>query len=224
MDISSVEQYIGYTVASQLMKESLGDGMEYELVFQALLEQMQNNNVSSEVSEEEIKDIISNSSVSLDSLPLIRNGDNIPLYGNKSLTYNLSDLSSFGITSSNDISGIDTSYYENTDLSEIYDTVNKYASMYDVDPALVLAVIKAESNFDANATSGAGAIGLMQVMDFNLESLGVVNGYDIDENIRAGVSILKGYLDDCNGDIAMALMAYNAGPGTMMNIIDNLLK
>ena len=84
MDISSVEQYIGYTVASQLMKESLGDGMEYELVFQALLEQMQNNNVSSEVSEEEIKDIISNSSVSLDSLPLIRNGDNIPLYGNKS--------------------------------------------------------------------------------------------------------------------------------------------
>ena len=70
MDISSVEQYIGYTVASQLMKESLGDGMEYELVFQALLEQMQNNNVSSEVSEEEIKDIISNSSVSLDSLPL----------------------------------------------------------------------------------------------------------------------------------------------------------
>ena len=41
--------------------------------------------------------------------------------------------------------------------------------------------------------------------------------YDIDENIRAGVSILKGYLDDCNGDIAMALMAYNAGPGTMMN-------
>ena len=45
MDISSVEQYIGYTVASQLMKESLGDGMEYELVFQALLEQMQNNNV-----------------------------------------------------------------------------------------------------------------------------------------------------------------------------------
>lgn len=217
MDISSVEQYIGYTVASQLMKESLGDGMEYELVFQALFEQMQNNNVSSEVSEEEIKDIISNSSVSLDSLPLIRNGDNIPLYGDKSLTYNLSDLSSLGITSSNDISGIDTSYYENTDLSEIYDTVNKYASMYDVDPALVLAVIKAESNFDANATSGAGAIGLMQVMDFNLESLGVVNGYDIDENIRAGVSILKGYLDDCNGDIAMALMAYNAGPGTMMN-------
>ena len=54
MDISSVEQYIGYTVASQLMKESLGDGMEYELVFQALLEQMQNNNISSEVSEEEI--------------------------------------------------------------------------------------------------------------------------------------------------------------------------
>lgn len=89
--------------------------------------------------------------------------------------------------------------------------------MYDVDPALILAVIKAESNFDSNATSGAGAIGLMQVMNFNLEWLGITNGYDIDDNIRAGVTILKNYLDDCGGDVSMALMAYNAGPGTMMN-------
>ena len=52
---------------------------------------------------------------------------------------------------------------------------------------------------------------------FQLNSYHTYELYDIDENIRAGVSILKGYLDDCNGDIAMALMAYNAGPGTMMN-------
>ena len=59
MDISSVEQYIGYTVASQIMKEALGDGMEYELVFQAVLEQMQNNNTSSGVSNEDVNNIIS---------------------------------------------------------------------------------------------------------------------------------------------------------------------
>ena len=73
MDISSVEQYIGYTVASQIMKEALGDGMEYELVFQAVLEQMQNNNTSSGVSNEDVNNIISaSSSMRLDSLPLIR--------------------------------------------------------------------------------------------------------------------------------------------------------
>ena len=159
--------------------------------------------------------------MSLDSLPLIRIGDKTPIYGKKSLTYNLSGLSDLGVTKSSSTNDILESYsYENNKdakMSEIYSTVNKYAAIYDVDPALILAVIKAESNFDSNATSGAGAIGLMQVMNFNLEWLGITNGYDIDDNIRAGVTILKNYLDDCGGDVSMALMAYNAGPGTMMN-------
>ena len=109
MDISSVEQYIGYTVASQIMKEALGDGMEYELIFQAVLEQMQNNNTSSVVSKGDTNTIIStSSSMSLDSLPLIRIGDKTPIYGKKSLTYNLSGLSDLGVTkssSTNDILG-----------------------------------------------------------------------------------------------------------------------
>lgn len=222
MDISSVEQYIGYTVANQLMREALGDGMEYELAFQAVLEQMQNNNEASAISGEKENNIAPiNSSVSLDSLPLIRTGDMAHIYGKESVTYNLSDLSSLGIANSNGINNLweDNHYDDNVyvDMLEIYDKVNKYSEIHGVDPALVLAVIKAESDFDANATSGAGAIGLMQVMDFNLESLGIANGYDIDENIRAGVTILKNYLDDCDGDVSMALMAYNAGPGTMMN-------
>ena len=111
MDISSVEQYIGYTVASQIMKEALGDGMEYELVFQAVLEQMQNNNTSSGVSNEDVNNIISaGSSMSLDSLPLIRVGDKIPMYGEKSFTYDLSDLSSLGITNSSSTNDILESY------------------------------------------------------------------------------------------------------------------
>lgn len=215
MDISSVEQYIGYTVASEIMKEALGDGMEYELVFQALMDQMQTNNTSSSENNEKNNIISTSSAISLDSLPLIRRGDESTVYRNNSLTYSLSDLSSLvRINTNNDYYNTTT---EDVQLSDIYNIVNKYSEIYNVDPALVLAVIKAESNFDPNATSGAGAQGLMQVMDFNLEALGVTNGYDIDENIRAGVSILKSYLDDCGGDVSMALMAYNAGPGTMMN-------
>lgn len=111
MDISSVEQYIGYTVASQIMKEAFGDGMEYELIFQAVLEQMQNNNTSSVVSKGDTNTIIStSSSMSLDSLPLIRIGDKTPIYGKKSLTYNLSGLSDLGVTKSSSTNDILESY------------------------------------------------------------------------------------------------------------------
>lgn len=80
---------------------------------------------------------------------------------------------------------------------------------------LILAIIKQESNFNPNAESGVGAKGLMQLMAFNSEAYGVKNPFDIDENINAGVKHIKSYLDKYNGNIEMALMAYNAGPGTM---------
>lgn len=80
---------------------------------------------------------------------------------------------------------------------------------------LILAIIKQESNFNPNAESGVGAKGLMQLMAFNSEAYGVKNPFDIDENINAGVKHIKSYLDKYNGNVEMALMAYNAGPGTM---------
>ena len=55
----------------------------------------------------------------------------------------------------------------------------------------------------------------MQIMDFNLESYGVNNPFDIDENIEAGVKHIKSYLDMYDGNVEMALMAYNSGPGTV---------
>lgn len=222
MNISSVEEYIGYTVASQLMKKAYGDGMEYELVFQAVFEQMQNS--KSKITDNASVNTINTvgSAVSLDSLPLIKVGDNIKTYGKTPVTYNLNDLSSVGVTINNTNVSTGNIYSsnisgENVAMDEIYSAVNKYSELYDVDSNLILAIIKAESNFDSNATSPVGAKGLMQVMDFNLEAYGVINAYDVDENIRAGVSLLKSYLDDCYGDISMALMAYNAGPGTMLN-------
>ncbi|MBS5950184.1 MAG: lytic transglycosylase domain-containing protein, partial [Clostridium sp.] len=99
---------------------------------------------------------------------------------------------------------------------------------YGVDKNLVLAIIKHESNFDPNVVSSAGAKGLMQLMDFNSEAYGLTNPFDIDQNINAGVQHIKSYLDLYDGNVELALMAYNAGPGTVsrrgVNSIDDLYK
>ena len=100
-------------------------------------------------------------------------------------------------------------------MSKIYDAVNKYSKQYGVDSKLVLSIIKTESNFDSTAVSSAGAQGLMQLMPENSKANGVSNPFNIDQNIKGGIEQLKGYLDSYGGDVQMALMAYNGGPGTM---------
>ena len=113
-------------------------------------------------------------------------------------------------------------------MDEIISIVDKYSSKYGVDKNLVLAIIKHESNFDPNVVSSAGAKGLMQLMDFNSEAYGLTNPFDIDQNINAGVQHIKSYLDLYDGNVELALMAYNAGPGTVsrrgVNSIDDLYK
>lgn len=101
------------------------------------------------------------------------------------------------------------------DIKKIYSAVDDAAKKYGVDPNLILAVIKQESDFDPNSTSGVGAAGLMQIMPENFSHLGITDGYDVDQNINGGTKLLKEYLDKYNGSSEMALMAYNGGPGTM---------
>jgi soluble lytic murein transglycosylase-like protein len=101
------------------------------------------------------------------------------------------------------------------DLKKIYSAVNAAAKNYGIDSNLILAVIKQESDFDPNSTSGCGAAGLMQIMPENFSHLGITDGYDIDQNINGGTKLLKEYLDQYGGNKEMALMAYNGGPGTM---------
>jgi soluble lytic murein transglycosylase-like protein len=85
------------------------------------------------------------------------------------------------------------------------------ANRHDVDPALVKAIIMAESGFKPKATSKKGAKGLMQLMPNTARSLGVQDIYDPEHNINGGVKYFKHLLDRFDGNIKLSLAAYNAG-------------
>lgn len=98
-------------------------------------------------------------------------------------------------------------------MDEIRSIVHDKASQYQVDPALVMAVIHTESSFDPRAVSSAGAKGLMQLMDGTAAGLGVRDSFDPVDNVDGGVRYLASLLDRYNGQTRTALAAYNAGPG-----------
>lgn len=140
-------------------------------------------------------------------------------------TYNSSVLSS-GSTSINNYITADVS---NLTVDErIENAVELYSNQHGVDSNLVKAIIKVESNFDHNVVSSAGAKGLMQLMPENCKALGVEDPFNIEQNIEGGVKHIKEYIDRYDGDIEMALMAYNGGPTRMMNrgvtSIDDIYK
>jgi soluble lytic murein transglycosylase-like protein len=93
--------------------------------------------------------------------------------------------------------------------------VQQNAATWQVDPALVKAVIANESGFNANATSKVGAQGLMQLMPDTATSLGVRDAYDPAQNVAGGTRYLRGLLDRFNGDEKLAVAAYNAGPNAV---------
>jgi soluble lytic murein transglycosylase-like protein len=97
-------------------------------------------------------------------------------------------------------------------LDEFSDVIDTASTRYDVDPALVRAVIHAESGFNPKARSQKGAQGLMQLMPATARHLGVKDASLPSNNIYGGVKYLAGLLGRFKGDISLAAAAYNAGP------------
>jgi soluble lytic murein transglycosylase-like protein len=99
---------------------------------------------------------------------------------------------------------------------ELEPLIKRHSFQQQLHPALIRAVIKAESNFDPRAVSRAGAIGLMQLMPQTAVRLDVRDMFDPDENVGGGTKYLRQLLDRFHGNLPLALAAYNAGE----NIVD----
>ena len=99
-----------------------------------------------------------------------------------------------------------------TDLDAYFEEA---AQKYNVDVKLLKAIAHAESNYNPNATSSSGAMGVMQLMPSTATSLGITDAYNARDNIMGGAKVISDHLSRYDGDLSLALAAYNAGSGNV---------
>ncbi|AOR22544.1 lytic transglycosylase domain-containing protein [Clostridium taeniosporum] len=188
---------------SSKSKESSTGGLEFALVMQALADQ--SNQTSNELNKDKSN---------LEAMKSLENTQTTPGQRLDYMKMVLNENLISNLNSSSNVSNVNIDT-DNESKQRIYTAVEEASKKYGIDSNLILSIIKQESNFNPKAVSGAGAMGLMQLMPENCEEDGVNDPFNIEQNINGGTKQLKGYIDRYNGNIEMALMAYNAGPGTM---------
>jgi len=106
-------------------------------------------------------------------------------------------------------------YYPITRINAYDDIIREASLHHGMQFELIKALIHAESNFNPNAISQSGAIGLMQIMPDNLNAFGIRDPFDPRDNIMGGTRYLKQLMKKYDSDLSLSLAAYNAGPGAV---------
>lgn len=198
------EQIAAFMLLSQMKSSSKESSPIFDIVMHSVLSSMTNNNNSTESSNLSDLKKEENNEVILKSLnPSLNSQEN---EANDKVNAESSINVETKIESNNNVTSTE---------QRINVAIENASKKYRIDKGILRAIIKAESNFNPSVTSSAGAQGLMQIMPANFSFLGISNGYDIEQNINGGAKLLRNYLDRYNGNLEMALMAYNGGPGTM---------
>ena len=184
---NNVEKVVQMQLMSQIFKNMVGeDSGSFQLILQSLTEAMDKGGT-----------------------------------GLGSLGLSETDLSKLGYGGGQDLNSMFSGLKDEVDTDiktnniTIDEAVDKASQKYGVEKKLILAVIKQESNFNPDAKSHAGAMGLMQLMPGTASSLGVTDAYDIGQNVEGGTKYLRKLLDMNGNSKELALAAYNAGPGAV---------
>ena len=109
--------------------------------------------------------------------------------------------------------------FRRLDIEKIRPLIMAASEAYKVDPALIAAIIRAESAFDPKAVSWAGARGLMQLMPATARLVGCEDSFDPEQNIMGGTKYLRMMLNRFGGDVTLAVAAYNAGPERVARVM-----
>ena len=129
--------------------------------------------------------------------------------GSEIPTYNSADLNAYQVIISYIMDNYKKVYL--ADVLSIAENIVNYCAEHNIDPLFITAVIAVESEFNKNAVSSSGAKGLGQLMPFNLRSYKVEDPFDIQQNVRASVLMIKGLLVMWKGDVSYALASYFEG-------------